>query len=706
MKRSLVLLLSSLVLVPVAGAQEGPSVADLLSHRASLTAGGYGYHALPLPAEALAIAARDLSDLRIVDGDELVPYAVVYDDPESTREPSVVEDLELPVTNARQSSTTAGGVRYAIETYEVDVPALAWRDRSVLRLETPTPDFTASVRVRTADGTEVARGTIFRLPAIDAVRDTIELPVRVSGPVVVEIRSEPRASAPAPYLTPHIHLFHRSLAPERHLVERPLAIVSSGLVDGAQTIELTRPAGLLPIELRIETTSATFMGRVRVVSVDRDGGRHEVGSGRVLRVTPREADGVVSETTISIDASALDGERLVVTIDRGDSPALEGVEVIAVARQPTLVFDAPSESLVLAFGGGRLHAARYDLASLASDMRYRAAPAQLGPVEPNPGYHPEPALSFAMRAGAPVDRARFAVEAPLSLPEPPEGLARVLLSPALVAAARTDGADLRVLDAEGRQWPYVVSSPPRDVWVELVVGAAEPALDLDRTSRYVLTAPYALDAVEVEVTVGDEFFSRSFVLLGRARPDVADERAIEVGSGWRSNAPGPLLLPASGGRMRGYELLVEDGDEAPLSITAVRARVPITDLLVTAPAGEYTVCAGDPALVAAHYDLMRADPALLANVPTLEVAVGDVRANPAFRAPSMFERAGWEAAALYAVLALAVLFLGALTFRLARMEPEPVPAAAPPGPAPAPAPAGAPGDDEDDSEPAAGDEDE
>ena len=132
----------------------------------------------------------------------------------------------------------------------------------------------------------------------------------------------------------------------------------------------------------------------------------------------------------------------------------------------------------------------------------------------------------------------------------------------------------------------------------------------------------------------------------------------------------------------------------------------MVDLLVTAPAGEYTVFVGDAALAAPEYDLARADAALLDNVPALEVEVGPARANPAHTPPSMFERAGWEAVVLYAALGLAVLVLGLFTLRLARSEPVPSPVGAAPRGAAEPAaddarPAASPGEAKADAEPEA-----
>lgn len=706
------------VLPRPARAQEPPTTTDLLSHRASIRVAVAAYTALPLSADVLAIAASDLSDVRIVSsGGDLVPYAVRWAERESERAPPVLESFDLEPTSARQSQAIVAGVRIATETYEVLVPVGAWREHAELELETTRVGFTATVRVTTLEGVELARGTIFSLPTIGAERETLVLPVRFAGAVRIEIRSEPATfggaaaagGAGSTFLTPRIRLHQRSATPRVPTVEQALERSATRIEGGAQVLELVRPPGTLPIRLRIETTSATFASAVRVESVGGDGTRREVGRGRVLRITPSDPEATFSELDVELHAEDVTGDRLVVTLERGDSPPLENVTVIASMRQPSLLFEsyAAGDDAALMFGGGRLRAPRYDLDALAGDVARSSGTGELGPVAPNPGHRSEPALSFAMRAGAEVDRARFTVVAPLSIVETREGLTRVLVSPALAAAARPDGGDVRVVGADGRQWPYVLASTPREAWVELTVRTVEPAPDRERTTRYVLVPSVdAITADALELTLADAFYRRSVEVVARQRPDVADEHGASaaVGTLASEGIVGPALLSLAPRRARVLELFVEDGDEAPLHIESARARVALDDLLVTAPAGEYEVLAGDAALPPPEYDLSRADPALLENVPVVEVALGDVRPSPAYQPPSMFERAGWEAAVLYAVLGLAVVVLGLLTLRLARTEPAP---ASPPSPTPAaagPTPDAARDDDDEADE--AGDDDE
>ena len=489
--RSLVLAASACGLLGAprnARAQEPPTTENLLSHRASIEVDGHGYLTLPLSAEVLALATSDLSDVRIVsDRGVLVPYAVTWADPADADAPPVLESFELTPISARQSQAIVGGVRIATETYDVLVPIGAWREHAELELETTRVGFTATVRVTDADGTELARGTIFSLPSIEAERHTLELPARVAGDVRIEIRSEPATfgvttaapAGPPGFLTPRLRLHQRSVELHAPTVEQILERLGVRTEDGTQVIELARPPGLVPVALRIETTSPTFASRVRVEAVAGDGTRREVGAGRILRISPADPALGFSDLVVPIRAGEVVGDRLVVSFERGDSPPLEGVTVVAVARQPSLVFDryASGVAPVLLFGGARLRAPRYDVAALLSGLGPGAGTARLGPTLPNPGYRAEPALSFAMRAGAEVDRARFAVEASLTISDAREGLTRVLVSPALAAAARLDGADLRVVGADGRQWPYAHAESTREAWVDIVVGIVEPSAD-------------------------------------------------------------------------------------------------------------------------------------------------------------------------------------------------------------------------------------
>ncbi len=113
-------------------------------------------------------------------------------------------------------------------------------------------------------------------------------------------------------------------------------------------------------------------------------------------------------------------------------------------------------------------------------------------------------------------------------------------------------------------------------------------------------------------------------------------------------------------------LTVDDGDEAPLPLTAARAASPVADLYLVAPAGEYTLLAGDAAARPPRYEITQARDRVLA-ARAGDADLGALAPNPR-HVPGHAGEAGSavERIALWVVLALAVAALGALTLRLSR----------------------------------------
>ncbi len=120
--------------------------------------------------------------------------------------------------------------------------------------------------------------------------------------------------------------------------------------------------------------------------------------------------------------------------------------------------------------------------------------------------------------------------------------------------------------------------------------------------------------------------------------------------------------------MRALELAVEDGNEAPLTLRAVRARAPLPQLYLTAPAGTYQLLVGNADDAPPRYELARVRDLVL-TVASSPVAPGPLDRNPDHSIrPRLLTRNAVELTFFWAVLVLAVITLGAITLRLARRE--------------------------------------
>jgi hypothetical protein len=451
---------------------------------------------------------------------------------------------------------------------------------------------------------------------------------------------------------------------------------------GRTVVELERPRGLVPGALRLATATQAFSRRVEVWDEGPGAGDQPLGRGVLYRVS---GEATVEDLELPLDPAR--GDRLRVVVDDGDSPPLAGLAFAAVVRSPALVFTLPGSEAgasagageaTLRFGGGRAYRPRYDLAELAPTAPThgagaavwlelydpaRLAAARLGATEANPAYDPRPALAFAQRPGSEIDRSRFAWRRSLTARPSPEGLVRVRLEPADLAHARPDLADLRVVDGESRQWAYLVERDAAETTVPLAVEG--PRRD-GRRSRYVLTPevpPLAAERLVVEPA--EPFFDRAFELTGSLDRDPAQLRRGRLVR--RPDDPRPVTIDLPEGRFDAFELRVEDGDDAPLTLASAHARLALPELYFAAPAGEYALLLGDPDAAPPRYELERVRGVVLA-VAAGEAAAGELIDNPARGIFSGVRGRAGQQLLLWVVIAVAVAALTLLTLRLARKE--------------------------------------
>lgn len=711
----LALLLSAAV--PAVEASAPADIASLFPQRAPVTAPGGRLARLDVPAEVLAASRPDLSDLRILDaaGGE-VPYAVLEglapDLAVEVRETVVPElvgiDQETAEANDRRDREPPA--RTERFTLAPPPPAPAG-ERWDLVIVTDRRELVRQASVSALggrnDGVPAAgerpgrllwTGSIFRLSGRQPVRERLRIPLPplgapagspdTVGSLLLTLEGQDDA-----YLEPGFRYQRvRAMAgPAR--VRVPLSVLGEESDDGRTVIELERPRGVVADHLVIESSTPALDRRVEVW--DRGpGAAGLLGWGRVRRVGGLEGeDGARSGDELpEIALRTPRGDRLRVEIDDGDSPPLEDLRITAAVRRPALVFALPAGGgparATLYFGGGRALVPRYDLQALAplpaagadaeiAERLYdpaRLPAAELGAIEGNPRFDAAPALAFAMRPGAVLDRERWAWRRPLEARPSPEGLVRLRLEPADLALARDDLGDLRIVgaadgeEASSRQWAYLVGDEPVREHRQLEIAAVETEAGVTRYELVPPAAPVPLDGLILEVDA--PFFDRPFVLEGR-RGD--RERVLAAGRlvlPPRDPRPVEIAL-APAGRLERIERLVlaiENGSDASLDVTGVTGWFPVPEIYFAAPAGGYHLLLGAPGAEPPSYELARVRDVVL-TVSAGEAETGALERNPGHRpglGALLTPRA--QRLFLWTVLAGAVAALALLTLRLARRE--------------------------------------
>ncbi len=661
----------------------------LFPQEAEVVVAGKGLSRLVLPPAVLKTCRSDLSDLRLFDAREQEVPFLIDAGAERPAGVEITQRFEPRVLDtARAEVRRRNGPPLRRETLEIGMPASAPQSGAwVLVVEPRQGEFVARVSVDgigAAGGTVrlVEDGSVFRLAgtrAAEKLRLTLP-PFRGPRLRVVFETEHPF------WLEPALRLESARAIERAGKIDVPLEVLSLRSAEGRTVVDLARPRGIVPDLLRIDTSTRTFDRRVEV----RDDGPAAggvLGSGTIFRV---EALVPVGEQEVTLRPAR--GDRLRVEIEDGDSPALERLTFVAVTRQPSLIFSADAGRAgaafgTLRFGGGRAHAPRYDLAGLlpppsrtvtgrraeAAALLYDPAAvhaARLGEVHPNATYDGAPALAFAMRPGAVVDRRQFSHLRTLTVPASAEGLSRLRIEPADLAVLSDGLSDLRVADDASRQWPYLLE---REAATDLVPLEVERPKSRDGRSRYALrlpVSPMRLDRLILDTGAG--FFDREFSLEASTTDKKKEEKTLLRGRLTRPvDDPRPVSIDVPPVRLTSIDLVVEDGDDAPLEFRSAQARVVLPEVFLTAPEGRYALLLGAPDHDPPRYELERVRDVVLA-VQAAPIAAGPLESNRDYSLHARLKGQGYrQTAMLWIALSAAVVVLVLLTLRLARRESPP-----------------------------------
>ncbi|HEV7509491.1 MAG TPA: hypothetical protein VGS07_31745 [Thermoanaerobaculia bacterium] len=275
---------------------------------------------------------------------------------------------------------------------------------------------------------------------------------------------------------------------------------------------------------------------------------------------------------------------------------------------------------------------------------------------------PPPAL------GAPVDPGEFRYRR--AIPAGPPGLSALLLDAAVLSHSPRL-ADLRIADSHGRQIPYLVERLAEPMSLPLPAPAKQAKKgDPPALSRYSVQPPYpSLPAARLVLATTARVFEREIRLVetreasaSAREPQEPGERTVAQAV-WRHadpETPAPQLtldLPSSSATR--VELLVEEGDNAPLPLGPPRLLLPANRLRFFYPAGaRLALLYGQPRLSPPRYDLSLLAPRLLGEA-VHEIALGpEPRQGPEPDAADMEKKLFWGA--LVGAVLVLLLILGRL----------------------------------------------
>ncbi|MEZ4320594.1 MAG: hypothetical protein R3F61_24140 [Myxococcota bacterium] len=213
----------------------------------------------------------------------------------------------------------------------------------------------------------------------------------------------------------------------------------------------------------------------------------------------------------------------------------------------------------------------------------------------NPDYVPPEARGGLDAPSTPIDLDRFTERRAV---QSSPGLVRIPLPDDVLAAARPDLGDLRLIDAEGRQIPYILQDDGT-----LHTWGALPFERTERGGRSFLEVEMPQPNVMVGVvtlSTDAPLFDRSIALSRPATGRLQTLRAFR----WRGDDR-PTTVSLALNQRVGRTLVVEidNGDDPPLPIRAIEAAWPGWEVVAVVPEGGAWLVLGDPRLSAPDHDL-------------------------------------------------------------------------------------------------------
>ena len=624
----------------------------------------------PTTGEIKAVATGGASDLRLLDaGGREIGYLFVLPPPS---EPAWKQAQVLPIApTATEREKTSG--------FEADFGQTRQMDR--VRIRGLRPPFLKRARLEGSGDRShwtllAAEATVFDLP--DERLQQLDLAFtpgpyrylrvtwddtrsgRLPLPAAVVARIVANAVEPAPLTTP--------LTFER----RPND-------PGISRFRLRLPAARLPIvALALDVGGGHLLRHVTVEEARVRGGEVvpvTIGDATIRRVV--HDDVAAAELKVPIEPpneSVID-----LLVQDGDNPPLELRAIAAVfATLPWIYFESDGTALNARYGNASVPAPKYDLEAARDSLKIDAvADAAWG--EPRARSDEEAGTMAAPplpTVGAAVDLSQFKFVRAV----PPSAAGLVVLPLDAAALAHSAGeagrfGDVRVVDASGRQVPYLIerSSGPLslDIRIERTSNALAEAADRPGTrSVYRVRLPIEnLPSSRLVIATSARVFQRRITI---AVPRAADRRHRDswldtvTSATWvhsDQDRPTPELTIRLGPLDAGELLaIVDEGDNSALPITAARLLLPAFRLrFYRERDASLRLAYGRSDLAPPRYDLALLAPQLLGVTATELSAAAEESGSAAVASTATAKLSG---RIFWFVLAASVVVILALIARL------------------------------------------
>jgi len=641
--------------------------------RAVIAPAGASLASVVLPPEVSAKAGPSGRDLRLVDetGRE-VPYLLDW-----TSEREGLATWQVAIGDVRREQEEAREDSAIRSRWTLDLGGPRTFTDLTLRL----PDVSFAWHVRVEASTDGGSYEVINADAAlfdqtwnnERVRRT---EVRFDAPVTARyLRLTARSAASSRVLEIEgaTVTLRRRLKGDAWSMNVPASPVANPDAARTQTTRYTLAASsLLPFdEVEILSEDTAFSRRARLIEESGGAARGSatvLGQGTVFRL--RASDALIAGESVRFPARTGHGGPLHLEIDDSGSPALRGLRVRLHGSRVRLLFPVSGERLTLYYGNPTTRAPSYDIEALRPRLTQAIGTfaAEIANEIVNPEFRREPPLRFAATLGAALDASGWGQARPI-LPLPEEDVYALTLTTDDLAFLRPDLADLRVVDAEDRQVPFLIDPGFAEERIPMKVQRTDPpprpSVYLFRRAGSLAGAPGEGPRISrLELEVADAFFERSARLIHAAN-ESRRELPFSLTVSRKPPATDPIVLAVSVplGEMR---LEVDDGDNAPLDIRSAHAVVRVPRVVFKAAPGSLRLLLGNSTAAAPRYDIAGLRGELLA-YSAITARAGDMTANRNARRnwSSLFNSAP-RSAVVWSAILIALVALVGLTVRTIR----------------------------------------
>lgn len=620
--------------------------------------------------DMLYTVGAGLTDLRLYDPSAReVAYLLVSNPPAA---PSWKPATLLPVAAVETNTVKTSG-------FEADLQEAFLVDR--FRVDGIAAPFLKRVRLEGSGDRErwtllVDEGTLFDLPGEQLRRTELEFTPgtyrylrvtwddtrsgRVATPAAAVARVVTAASTPPP-LTAAVGFERRPSEP------------------GHSRFRVTLPGGRLPIVALELTVGGDHLLRRATVYEARLSGAEAVPVQLGASTLRRVVQNTLTAASLRVPIRPPTEAQLDLDVDDGDSPplALEGATAV-FATLPWIYFESSGGGLVARYGNSTLASPRYDLEAVRDKLRidtvagaaWGDARARTAEENPSAAAPPLPVV------GAALDPALFRYQR--TIPSGEAGLVALPLDASVLAhsgEARSRFADVRIIDAQGRQIPYLVerASEPLALDLRLERLSTIPKVLAERKpvpSVYRVAWPFEqLPSPRLVLTTSARVFQRP-VTIGVEREADRSHRdpwlqslAAQTWVHADQDRPAPALtLPLPAEKFTELLVILDEGDNSPIPLTTARLLLPSYRLrFFREKDSSLRLAYGRSDLDPPRYDLALLAPQLMG------VAAADVAAAAEERTGAASATAELVSPRLFwGLLIVAVLVLLAMIVRLAR----------------------------------------